>query len=109
MTANPFADQKNPTTRKFLCCLHNRTDTDEGRRDGLMAIEVYDKMEEGQGLPYAEGFDRFWIIYNKNSNRENGSRTSWRNKQQLMREPECRRCHHQLYDVPFYMAWLNNT
>jgi hypothetical protein len=25
MSVNPFADHKNPTTRKFLCCLHNRT------------------------------------------------------------------------------------
>jgi hypothetical protein len=63
MSANPFADHKNPTTRKFLCCLHNRTDTNEGRLNGLMAIEVYINMEKAQGLPYAEWADRFWIIY----------------------------------------------
>lgn len=63
MSANPFADHQNPTTRRFLCCLYNRTDTDEGRRNGLMAIEVYNKMEEGRGQPHAEGADRFWIIY----------------------------------------------
>ena len=63
MSANPFGDHQNPTTRRFLCCLYNRTDTDEGRRNGLMAIEVYNKMEEGRGPPYAEGADRFWIIY----------------------------------------------
>jgi hypothetical protein len=60
MSVNPFADHKNPTTRRFLCCLHNRTDTNEGRRNGLMAIEVYDKAEEG--LLGAEGLDKLWII-----------------------------------------------
>src|SRR5215469_14875561 len=68
MTANPFADQKNPTTRIFLCCLHNRTDTNEGRRNGLMTIEVYNKMEEGRGPPYAEGADRFWITQSSFNN-----------------------------------------
>ena len=48
MAANSFGNRTDPTTRKFLCCLHNRTDNIKGRKNGLYAIEVYDQISEGQ-------------------------------------------------------------
>ena len=35
----PFGNPKEPTTRKFLYCLHNRTE-----RTGLTPIEVYNQL-----------------------------------------------------------------
>jgi hypothetical protein len=46
MSTNPFMAHDNDTTRKFLCCLHNRTDTDEKHLNGLTPEEVYNKMDE---------------------------------------------------------------
>jgi hypothetical protein len=62
MSATTFGDANNWTTRHFLCCLHNRTDTNEGRRNGLTPLEVYNKLEEGQALPGPEGVFKTWII-----------------------------------------------
>jgi hypothetical protein len=62
MAANPFVNPKNLTTHKFLCCLRNRTDTVEGLRNGLSAIEVYNKISEGEVVG-AEGVDKIRIMH----------------------------------------------
>jgi hypothetical protein len=61
MATIPFGNRTDPTTRKFLCCLHNRTDTIKGRKNGLYAIEVYARISEGQVVG-AEGLLKTRII-----------------------------------------------
>jgi hypothetical protein len=58
--ATQFGNRENWTTRKSLCCLYNRTRTPEGKKNGLSAIEVYDKISEGQVVGW-EGVVKIWI------------------------------------------------
>jgi hypothetical protein len=62
MAVNPFMDRNNDTTRKFLCCLKNRTDTNERHLNGLTPEEVYNKIVEGQALQGPEGVHKTPLI-----------------------------------------------
>jgi hypothetical protein len=44
MTTNPFGNPNYQTTRKFLCCLHNRSDKTHLLLNGLTPTEVYDQL-----------------------------------------------------------------
>jgi hypothetical protein len=54
MSTIPFGNPKEPTTRKFLCCLHNRTERTDLLLNGLTPIEVYNQL----GVGATEGRDR---------------------------------------------------
>lgn len=60
MSAN-FGDRGDEITRKFLCCLHNRTDKTDLLLAGLTPLEVYNKISEGV-FDTAEGEHRSRII-----------------------------------------------
>jgi hypothetical protein len=62
MTANPFMDRNNDTTRWFLCCLHNRTIPNEKHLNGLTPEEVYDKIMEGRAIQGPEGVHKTRLI-----------------------------------------------
>lgn len=61
MATNPFGNPKNLTTQKFLCCLHNQTYKTDLLLNGLMPIEVYNKISEGEVVG-TEGQDKIRII-----------------------------------------------
>jgi hypothetical protein len=58
MITSPFGNPTDPTTRKFLCCLHNRTDRTDLLLNGLTPVEVYNQL----GLEVTEGRDKAQII-----------------------------------------------
>jgi len=53
MSTIPFGNPEEPTTRKLLCCLYNRTERTDLLLNGLTSIEVYNQL----GLGATEGPD----------------------------------------------------